>query len=212
MIKSILLYFILILLVILMITYNPSKEIYLTSMGNINNSKVKEVKEIIKAHYQDYNVTILPGIDVISDAKVKGLNRYHSNILFNNLEIIFSDKAGKVIVLTEVDICADVEGYGNNWGVFGFSTLFGKFSVVSTYRMKRNVNDLIKKSVIHELGHSFGLPHCNAEDKCLMNSKPRDNESKGNKSAIYHVNDYFCETCTTKLKYFSNFSRREFMN
>lgn len=191
----------------LFVFYDSSKEIYLTSMGDVKSSDVQRVKEIIESNYKNHNVTILPGINVISDSKVEGLNRYHSNIIFDTLESMFSEKDGKVVVLTNVDICTDVEGYGKNWRVFGVSKMFGKFSVVSTYGMERNVNDLLKKTVVHELGHSFGLPHCTLEDKCLMNCKKRDGEPIENSSAIYHINDYFCESCTNKLKYYSNFSK-----
>ena len=207
MIKSALLYITVSVMVVLIIFYNPSKEIYLTSMGNVKDSEVLEVKEIIEYSYENYNVTILPGIDVISDSKVEGLDRYHSTKMFTSLEKMFSERDGKVVVLTDVDICADVAGYGKNWGVFGASKVFGKFSIVSTHRMKRNVNDLLKKTVVHELGHSFGLPHCTSERNCLMNCKKRDDEPIENSSAIYHINDYFCESCVNKLKYSSNFSK-----
>jgi archaemetzincin len=207
MIKSTLQYITVLVIAFLVVFYDSSKDIYLTSMGDVSDSDVLKVKEIIESNFEDYNVTILPDIDLISDSKVEGLNRYHTKKIFATFENIFSEKDGRVIVLTNVDICTDIKKSGKNWGVFGASQMFGKFNIVSTHRMKRNVNDLLKKTVVHELGHSFGLPHCTSEDKCLMNSKKRDGEPIENSSAIYHINDYFCESCVNKLKYTSYFSR-----
>ena len=205
MIKYTLLYVVTVTTIVLIVLYDSSKEIYLTSMGDVKNSEVLKVKEIIESNYENYNVTILPSIDVISDSKVEGLNRYQTKKILKTLGNIFSEKDGKVMVLTDVDICEDVKGYKKNNRVLGASNVFGKYSVVSTYGMDRNY--LLKKTVVHELGHSFGLPHCTSEHNCLMNSERRDKPKNGKYSAIYHVNDYFCESCTIKLKYFKNFSR-----
>lgn len=207
MIKSTLQYITVLVIAFLVVFYDSSKEIYLTSMGDVSDSEVLKVKDIIESNFENYNVTILPDIDLISDSKVEGLNRYQTKKILKTLKNIFSEKDGKVVVLTNVDICVDVKGYGKNWGVFGVSTTFGKFSVVSTHRMKSDFNDLLKKAVVHELGHSFGLEHCTSEYKCLMNCERRGNAKDGKYSAVHHVNDYFCESCTTKLKYFSHFSR-----
>ena len=68
--------------------------------------------------------------------------------------------------------------------VFGLAYLDGKGSVVSTYRLQtssdggissRSANevfgDRVRKEVVHEVGHNFGLEHCD-NSRCVMNFSP----------------------------------------
>jgi archaemetzincin len=59
--------------------------------------------------------------------------------------------------------------------VFGLSEIGGKTSLISTHRYHPELygkskqglfEDRAIKEAIHELGHSFGLQHC--ENKCVM--------------------------------------------
>jgi predicted Zn-dependent protease len=208
MIKYTVLYIVALVTMVLIATYDSSKEIYVTSMGNVKHSEVLKTKEIIESYYKDYNVTILPSIDLISDSKIEGLNKYKSDKILNSLEKIFPEKNGRVMVLTDVNICTYYKKQRKDNNVMGHAVDYGKYSVVSTYGMKRNVNGLLKKVVIHELAHNFGLYHCTSDYNCLMNCEKRVNEPKGNINAIFHVNDYLCESCTSTLKYSKNFNRQ----
>ncbi|MFB6302422.1 MAG: archaemetzincin family Zn-dependent metalloprotease [Haloferacaceae archaeon] len=68
--------------------------------------------------------------------------------------------------------------------VFGLAYLNGNGSVISTYRLQTSSDggisskpveevfaDRVRKEVVHEVGHTFGLEHCDNE-RCVMSFSP----------------------------------------
>lgn len=100
----------------------------------------------------------------------------------------------KVLGIVDVDICTPVLTF-----VFGEAQLDGKAGVVSTYRLREGsygesdiVFERLCKEVLHEVGHLFGLTHCNLKS-CVMHfsANIRQIDLKG---------DEYCEACLDKLK------------
>ncbi|MEO0276089.1 MAG: archaemetzincin [candidate division WOR-3 bacterium] len=98
-------------------------------------------------------------------------NQYNSSkILYKLLEILPKD-ALSLLGLTDVDLFIPIFTY-----VFGEAQLDGKVGIVSIHRLKNELYGLpgnpsklqerLEKEVIHELGHNFGLLHC--ENYCVM--------------------------------------------
>lgn len=72
--------------------------------------------------------------------------------------------------------------------VFGVASK-AKGGVVSTFRLE-NDPEFLKKEVIHELGHAFGLKHCRLP--CVMTFSNNVSEAK-------LKNNTFCERCKAEL-------------
>ena len=80
------------------------------------------------------------------------------------------------MALTSYDICTVAHG-SDHWGIFGLGSLNKNVCVTSTYRLKsKNLNKRVLGVILHEVGHTYGLQHC--DDKlCLMTSG--DHTAKG---------------------------------
>jgi len=85
---------------------------------------------------------------------------------------------------TNIAITAKDLFYRRRNYVFGLAYLDGNGSVISTYRLQtssdggfsnRSASDIfadrVRKEVVHEVGHTFGLEHCD-DKRCVMNFSP----------------------------------------
>jgi archaemetzincin len=104
---------------------------------------------------------------------------------------------GKIILITELDIYVPVLTF-----LFGEAQLNGKHSIISVFRLHEEFysgttnNELLfertSKEVLHELGHNFGLIHCQDWD-CVMHSS-NSVEEVDIKGSVY------CNNCRHVLK------------
>jgi archaemetzincin len=176
-------------------TYKPT--IYLVPMGNISNRDVElSAKELNK--FYSFNVVVIPRSEVPKSTKVNGLKKYNANKILEYLNSKYSKYNGKVLGLTDVDICTDRELNGklyHNWGIFGLGLMSGKPCVVSVNRLGKNHSNDMVKVVVHEIGHTLGIPHCRTNIKCLMN------DAKGKGSQVKNELLWICNDCKKKIRY-----------
>ncbi|HEX7846462.1 MAG TPA: hypothetical protein VF476_11740 [Chitinophagaceae bacterium] len=102
----------------------------------------------------------------------------------------------KIIGITNSDISTRKDSHAN-WGVMGLAYCPGEACVISSFRVKktsRNWDHYIDRMVVlamHELGHTYSLPHCKS-NPCIM----RDAEGKMN---LDNGKNY-CGSCHSYLK------------
>jgi archaemetzincin len=100
--------------------------------------------------------------------------QYNGDKLLRTINSMDIPEATKIIGLFNVDIYIPILTY-----IFGQAQLGGRTAIASHYRLSNERygmqpdQDLLlarlKKEVIHELGHTFGLIHCHTTD-CVMRS------------------------------------------
>lgn len=101
----------------------------------------------------------------------------------------------KNLAITNADLYYRRRNY-----VFGLAYLDGNGSVVSTYRLQTSSDggfsqrsaqdvfaDRVRKEVVHEVGHTMGLEHCE-NNRCVMNFSPTVRE-------VDRKEEHFCGTC-----------------
>ncbi len=100
--------------------------------------------------------------------------QYNGNKLLHHLNGCTYNKNPRLICLFRVDLYIPILTY-----IFGQAILGEKTAIASVYRLRNELYGLKQdeelllarttKEVIHELGHTFGLIHCNTST-CVMRS------------------------------------------
>lgn len=122
--------------------------------------------------------------------------QYNADKLLHEVASRFSKEDAKCIGLFNVDLFTPIFTH-----IFGQAILGGSSAIVSDYRLNNERYGMARsqevsierlcKEVIHELGHTFGLIHCNMPD-CVMRSGSYV-EDIDQKSAS------FCPYCKEKI-------------
>lgn len=123
-------------------------------------------------------------------------NQYYSTQIIAETVNHTADINGKIVVIVDFDIYIPVFTF-----VFGEAQLNGKHSIVSLCRLHEEfytgqtdeelLFERTLKEVLHELGHNFGLLHCNNWD-CVMHASSiiEEVDIKGNT---------YCSECRKSL-------------
>lgn len=124
-------------------------------------------------------------------------SQYYSTQIIADALTLPHTPEGNVLILTEVDLFIPVLTF-----VFGEAQLGGTHSIVSCCRLHEEFysgisNDELlmhrtMKEVMHELGHNFGLKHCNNWD-CVMHSSPGIEE-------VDIKGDTYCHKCAAHVE------------
>ena len=162
------------------------------------DNNIKLLYDSISTQFNDINVTIAPILKVeIHNFINRQRNQLKSsNLLHWILEKIKPTKEMKILVICDMDAYSGELNF-----VFGEALLGGCIAAIYLPRLRPEFynleqdelmfNDRIAKEAIHELGHSFGLFHCNNK-RCVMyfSNSPYDTDFK---------NRTFCKNC--KINY-----------
>ena len=128
----------------------------------------------------------------------KGRGQYKSDLILRRLQKLDLQGAEKILGVVDLDLYTP----GLNF-VFGQATIGGKVALIALPRLKPEFYGPSKdeklyysraaKEAVHELGHTFGLGHCEKRE-CVMHFSNTlgDTDYKGKK---------FCKDCLNKLPF-----------
>ncbi len=138
------------------------KRIILHPLGNgINKVIIDKCYSQIKKYLP--NTILADRLMMPASTYYKPRNRYRADSLIKWMSA--RAKKNEVIMgITTVDI-STTKGKHKDWGVMGLAYKPGNAGVASNYRLKNK--SAFWKIVIHELGHTAGLPHCPVKT-CFM--------------------------------------------
>lgn len=158
---------------------DESREVTLVAYRGVPTSAVKVAKKALEG-YVDVRVVAAP---LPKEAYYPPRRRYRADRLIADLA---RRPEWKVVGLTHRDI-STTKAKVKDWGVFGLGYCPGRSAVVSTHRLGGR-SDRLRKVVIHEFGHTLGLPHC-PNRGCLMN------DAEGSIRTVDRESGRFCPTC-----------------
>lgn len=176
---------------------NPAEvSVLIVPLGKLDSELIEDAQKGLEAAYH-VKVEVGQARDVPKAAFYPPRNRYRAEKIAEDLQEL-SKEGTKVLGLTSVDI-STTKGEHKDWGVMGLAFLDGQGCVVSNYRIKGKGSERLyrkrwMKTVIHEVGHSLGLDHCTASDKCPMQ------EYEGSVRNTDRSDLVLCKSCRDQVK------------
>jgi archaemetzincin len=142
------------------------------------------------------DITILGQQQLPVSSFYKPRQRYIADSLLDFLKRENNKRFEKIIGITTKDISTRKAPHVN-WGVMGLGNCPGESCVISSFRVNKSSRDrghFIKRMILlalHELGHTYSLPHC-PDTACIM----KDAEGKMN----LDDGESYCSACSNTLR------------
>jgi len=152
------------------------------------------LKDSLPSYYPISVQTANP-VSLPANAYYKPRDRYKADSILVYLQKIKPANVRIIAAVTSKDISAR-KGAIEDYGIMGYSYSPGYVCIVSTSRLgkgnpsKQLFQQRLLKTVVHELGHNFGLPHC-PNKRCIM----ADAEGKLSQDGETGL----CDVCRHKL-------------
>lgn len=148
-------------------------KVILIPLRSFPDDLLDAVEEALRSEL-DVEVERHATVELPDEAWYAPRKRYRAEKLLDFLETYEQGPDVKILGLTEVDISTSSDPYPD-WGIFGLGRMPGSAAVVSSYRLKRKPRDRehvrfrVSTVAVHEVGHTFGLPHCDEKSvECVM--------------------------------------------
>lgn len=159
------------------------KVIVLQPLGDFPETEAAIVADKIRGINPD--VILRAAIPFPPEAYYPPRNRYRADILLRK----FKGMVGEDTVIAGLSVrdISTTKGKVYDYGVMGLGYRPGNACIISTYRLAPgNRREQFYKVVLHELGHTQGLPHCEVKN-CLMRDAEGGNPLDQEKD--------FCPSC-----------------
>ncbi len=168
----------------------------LVPVGDVPATVKREASSALRSVY-DSEVSVAPDQDLPSGSYDSGRDQYRAEAFIDLAATVSNGE--KAVALTTEDLYYRRRNY-----VFGLAYLDGRSCVVSTYRLQTSSDggfserpasavfaDRVRKEVVHEIGHTLGLEHCD-NNRCAMNFSPTVRE-------VDRKEEHLCGSCQRRL-------------
>jgi len=126
-------------------------------------------------------------------------NQYYANKILSRLHDEIPRDGEKLISITSVDLCTPLFSF-----IFGMAQLSGRVAIASYHRLRQGFYHLpeddelmlerLTKECIHELGHCFGLVHCDSLHCAMFFAHGVQNIDIKDKAFCRACKEYFEQT------------------
>lgn len=134
------------------------KMILVSSVGEIEAFLLEGIKEVLEDRF---NLTALVGekIPIPEEAFSPERSQYLAPLFLRSIKTL---NAPKNLLLTHVDLYSEGLNY-----IFGYAIPEEGLAIVSIARFKQKTIERTLKTAVHEVGHLYGLSHCDSR-RCVM--------------------------------------------
>jgi archaemetzincin len=147
--------------------------VHLLPVGTIGKSLLESLRDALP-HYLPIRCAVLsPALDPAAAYHVER-QQFHSSEILQRIHHQISNGCWRVLAVADVDLYIPILKY-----VFGEAQVGGPCALVSAHRLHQEFYGLARdtellqqrllKECVHELGHTFGLHHCQ-DYRCAMAS------------------------------------------
>ena len=160
------------------------QNIILISFGYFEKDFLEKIAAVVKHEFR-CSLTLKEGHIDLSEFYDPARRQYNGNTLLKHVDALPVPESSKTLGLFNVDLFIPILTY-----IFGQAFLGGRSGIASLHRLNnasygmtmdgKLLLDRFTKEVIHELGHTYGLIHCN-NSNCVMRSSTyvEDIDQKG---------------------------------
>jgi archaemetzincin len=139
--------------------------LFILPLGAIDQDILDHIRQTLIKTFQA-ETTILPGWEAPFFALSSFRNQFSAPVIIRSIISRTSEKNAKALGVTSFDLFAPRTNF-----VFGEAQISGPAAVISLYRLVDEDHDKylerVGKEAVHEIGHTFGLDHCDSDD-CVM--------------------------------------------